>query len=218
MTTKPRVFLAEDQEILRTGLRTLLDRNPRVEVVGESSEDAAVESIEKSQPSIILLGMGHDNLRGIVSCQTILTTQPDAKIVALSVRIESRFVRPALQAGVRGYLQKSVAVEELSAAIEAVHLGRSYICQAVMDEVLNAYVIQSEPAARSTFVDLSPREKEVATRLAEGMTTKQIAALLNVSSKTIETHRSHIMQKLQLTGLAQLTKYAIVTGLTTLDY
>ena len=189
-----------------------------MDVVGEAQDGiAAVRLTEKLHPDIVIMDIGMPDLNGIDAARRIITRVKGVKVIALSMHSDKRFVLEMLKAGASGYLLKDCAFEELSNAIRTVSAGQIYLGQRVTGVVVNEY-LQNRPVSDSTACKLlSPRETEVLQLLAEGNTTKSIASSLNVSTKTVETHRQQIMEKLNLRSVAELTKYTVKEGLTSLD-
>jgi DNA-binding NarL/FixJ family response regulator len=213
-----RVLLADDHRIIREGLRSLLQKQPDMEVVEEAQDGiTAVRLTEKLHPDIVIMDIGMPDLNGIEAARQIVTRLKDVKVIALSMHSDKRFVLEMLKAGASGYLLKDCAFEELINAIRTVSSGQIYLSHRVTGVVVDEY-LHNRPASESTVYSLlTAREREVLQLLAEGNTTKSIAASLHVSTKTIETHRQQIMEKLNLRSVAELTKYAVKEGLTSLD-
>jgi DNA-binding NarL/FixJ family response regulator len=213
-----RILLADDHRIIREGLRSLLQRQSDIEVIDEAQDGiTAVRLTEKLRPDIVIMDIGMPDLNGVEAARQILNRVRDVKIIALSMHSDKRFVLEMLKAGASGYLLKDCAFEELVSAIRMVSDGQIYLSQKVAGVVVNEY-LQNQPASPSTaYGVLSPREREVLQLLAEGKTTKNIASSLHISTKTVETHRQQIMEKLHLRSVAELTKYAVKEGLTSLD-
>ena len=213
-----RIVLADDHRIMREGLRRLLDAEPGLEVVGEAGDGrTAITLVEEHHPDLVILDIGMPDLNGIEAARRILGEHPTIKIVALSMHADRRFVGEMLKAGASAYVLKEGAFEELIAAIEAVTEGKIYLSPRIAGVVVDDYLTQMERPARTVFGVLSSREREVLQLMAEGLATKEIAAALHVSVKTIETHRRQIMEKLNLHSVAELTKYAIREGLTSVE-
>lgn len=210
MTT--RILLADDHKMFRDGLRSLLERQSSFEIVGEAEDGrAAVRMATKLSPQVIVMDINMPDLNGVEATRQILAEDSSIKVVALSLQSDGSVVRRMLQAGARGYLVKEAAFDELVKAIGVVLTGRTYLGEAVTHVVVQQLV---SPIAES-LSPLTAKEREVLQLLAEGKGTKEIAAALFVSTKTIDTHRQHIMSKLDLHNLADLTKYAIREGITT---
>ena len=205
-----RILLVDDHQIVRDGLRLLLQEQPDFEIVGEAnSSHAACQSAEKLKPDIIVTDVEMPGLSGIDLARTVHAAHPHIKIIVLTAHAEAHFVNEALQAGVSGYILKVNAVRSVLA-------GRVYLCPEVSTVVVREYQRQMNTPGGAGLQALSEREREVLARIADGLSTKEIAAVLNLSVKTIETHRLHIMAKLKVNSVAELTKHAIREGLSTL--
>ena len=214
-----RILLADDHEIMRQGLRSLIEKEADLEVVAEAEDGrTAVTLARKLAPDVVVMDIGMKDLNGIEATRQILAESPRIKIIALSVHRDRRFVEEMLKAGASGYLLKEGAWADLTRAIEVVSSGQVYLSPPIADLVVSNFVRQSPQPDSSPFEVLSPREREVLQLLAEGRSTKEVAAYLHVSVKTVETHRLHIMRKLDMHSMAELTKYAIREGLTPLDH
>jgi len=213
---KIRTLLADDHRLVRQGLRALLERQSGIEVVGEASTGReAVTLALRERPDVVLMDLTMPELNGIEATQQVVRAAPEIRILALSMHADRQFAARALAAGASGYLLKDCAPEELLTALECVAGGRTYLSPAIADLVVSDYV--SRLAADESELELlSSREREVLQLLAEGSTTKQIAGRLHVSVKTVETHRKRIMDKLGVHSVAELVKYAIQQGLTSL--
>jgi two-component system response regulator NreC len=211
-----RILLADDHKIVRQGLRTLLEKEPDMEVVAEAEDGRiAVRLARKLAPQVVIMDVGMPDLNGIEATRQVLADTPGLKVIALSMHSDRRFVVNMLKAGASGYLLKDSAFEELAAAIRVVMLNKTYLSPGVSDIVIKDYV-QGPREDSSVFSVLTPREREVLQLMAEGKSTKQIADRLHVSIKTIETHRQQIMTKLSIHSVAELTKYAVREGLSSL--
>jgi DNA-binding NarL/FixJ family response regulator len=202
-----RVILADDHQLLRAGLRSLLVKERDLEVVAEASDGRqAVELVIQHNP----------NLNGIDAARQIRESSPHTRVIALSMHASAQFVGRMLEAGASGYLLKEAAYEELVQAIKTVFAGHVYLSRGITGVVVDDYVRRLAVAPRVEAAKLTPREREIAQMIAEGRSTKEIAGHLHVSVKTVETHRQHIMEKLKIDSVAELTKYAIREGLTEL--
>jgi DNA-binding NarL/FixJ family response regulator len=212
-----KVLLADDHQMLIDGLRPLLDRQRNIEVVGVARDGQEAAELARDQnPDIILLDISMPRLNGVDAARRILREQPHIKIVMLSMHDDRRFINESLRVGARGYILKESAASEVIEAIHAVQKGALFFSRSVRDQVLRDYVEGVRGSDDATASPLSSREREVLQILTEGKSTKDAAALLNVSVKTIESHRKQIMDKLDLHSMAELTKYAIREGLTQL--
>ena len=213
-----RILLADDHEIMRAGLRAILESEAGMEVVGEADNGRdAVKSAQECQPDVVLMDIGMPDLNGIEATRQILSEAPDVKVIALSMHADKRFVASMFQAGASAYLLKKSAARELLKAIAEVTGGQIYISPQVAGVVVQDYVQHLGEATPAGADGLSPREREVLQLIVEGNTTPEIARTLNVSEKTVGTHRQHIMDKLDIHSIAELTKYAIREGLTFLE-
>jgi DNA-binding NarL/FixJ family response regulator len=209
-----RILMADDHKLFIDGLGSLLDRHPGMQVVGAARDGlAAVRLAAELKPDIVLMDVSMPELNGIEAARKILGECPAVRIIMLSMHADHRFVVEALRAGARGYLLKDSASEDLLAAIERVSAGEIYLSSRMSGEILLDF-ISGDGGGPSVYSVLSPREREVLQLVAEGHSTKDIAAHLSVSVKTIETHRKQIMDKLDLHSVAELTKYAVREGLT----
>jgi len=215
MTT---ILLADDHRIFRDGLRPLIASQPDLEVVAEA--DDGLEALDRAlalKPDVAVLDISMPGLNGIEVTRRLSRECPSVMVVILSMHSDRRFVLEALRAGARGYLLKDSGFPEFLRAVRAVREGRIHLGSAVSEQVVRDYLSLADAEEGSVFALLSAREREVLQLLAEGMSTKEIADRLNRSVKTVETHRKAVMDKLEIRNIAQLTKYAIREGLTSLD-
>ncbi|MCM2358425.1 MAG: response regulator transcription factor [Geobacteraceae bacterium] len=212
-----RILLADDHKIVRDGLRSLLEKEEGMEVIAEADTGrAAVRLAALLAPEVVLMDIAMPELNGIEAARQIIAAVPGCKVIALSMHADKRYVMEMLKAGASGYLLKDSAFEELAHAIRTALDNRTYLSPQVSELVIGDYVQQLQKGNGSAFSVLSPREREVLQLLAEGNSTAQIAAGLHVSVKTVETYRQHIMEKLNIRNIAELTKYAIREGITSL--
>jgi DNA-binding NarL/FixJ family response regulator len=187
------------------------------EVIGEAEEGRrAVQLAKKLRPDIVILDIGMPGLNGVEATRQISTEVPQAKIIVLSMHSDSRFILGVLGAGACGYLLKDSAFEELSTGIKAISEGQPYYLSPAIADVVIRKAIGNLSAKAASGDKLSNREKEILQLIAEGRSTREIAATLYVSVKTVETHRKQIMDKLNIHSIAELTKYAIREGITSL--
>ncbi len=213
-----RVMLIDSHSILRRGLRTLLEDQGRYKVVAEAGDGRkALELALEVRPDVLIMEVSLPSLNGINVAEQLLDRYPSMRIVALSSHSASGQVSQMLRAGARGYVLKDSDPEELFAALEAVCGGQTFLSPNAATSLVEDYVATGEGNGRKGKASLSPREREVLQLMAEGLSTKQIARKLYVSVKTVETHRRHIMHKLEIHSIAGLTKYAIREGLTTIE-
>ena len=213
-----RIVLADDHSIMRQGLRLLIEKHADMEVVGEAANGrSAVELAEKLRPDVVVMDVNMPDLNGIEATRQIVGRIEGIKVVALSMYSGREFVQDMLRAGVSGYILKESMPEELARAIRLVAAGKMYLDPEITDVAIDKCLESSAGGLHPSAEELSGREREVLQLLAEGKTTKQIAAALHLSTKTIDTHRRQIMKKLNIDSLPELTKYAIRSGLTSLE-
>ena len=212
------ILLVDDHQMMRDGLRAVLERESDLHVSGEAADGrTALELCSTLHPDVVVMDIGMPGLNGIEATRQVTTHHPRTKVVALSMNADRRYVHAMFEAGAWAYLVKSSASEELIRAIRAVSHDEKYVSPTVASAVLDAFVVGPKATQRDPRGELSPREREVLQLLAEGMTSKEIAARLDLAVSTIETHRKQIMAKLELRSVAELTKFAIRTGITTLE-
>ena len=215
---KTRIMLADDHRIMREGLKSLLNDQDDMEVVAEADNGRrAIELAEQTGPDVVVMDIGMPELNGIEATRRIVADHPHTRVIALSMHSDRRFMGEILKAGASGYLLKDGAFEELAGAIRTVMGKKMYLSPRIADVVVEDYVRNPPHGQPSAFAALTPREREVLQLLAEGKATKQAAACLHVSVKTVETHRRQIMTKLDIHSVAELTKYAIREGLTSVE-
>lgn len=213
-----KILLADDHRLMRDGLRALLERESGFEIVGEAADGiTAVQLSRELAPDIVIMDVAMPDLNGIEATRRIKAELPEVKVLALSMHADRRFVKRMLAAGASGYMLKACAFEEVAKAARAVMAGRTYTSPRITDLVLEDYIHQLSGAADEEGTLLSDREREVLQLLAEGKSSREIADRLHVSVTTVDTHRKHIMDKLGLHSVAELTKYAVREGLTALD-
>ena len=210
-----RILLADDHKIVRDGLKALIEKEMGMEVIAEADTGRkALQLSRKLKPDIVVMDITMPDLNGIDATRQIVGELPGIKVVALSMHSQKQFVEGMLKAGVSGYLLKDGAFEELIDAVRTVMTGRLYLSPEIAGIVVSEFLKYRQAAQDSETGVLTLREREVLQLIAEGHTVKATAQALNISIKTVETHRSHIMKKLELYTVAELTKYAIRQGLT----
>ena len=210
------VFLADDHAVVREGLRLVLEAHPDIHVLGEASEGrGAVSEVRRLLPDVVIMDIAMPQSNGIEATLRLHELVPSVKVVILSMHSTTEHIFRALQAGARGYLLKESAGAEVVDAVRAVYSGGRYLSQKIAANVVDDYLREGQPA--SPLQALSRRELEVVQLVAEGRTSAEIAALLALSPKTVETYRSRLMQKLGVTDVASLVKFAIQHGLTSLQ-
>jgi DNA-binding NarL/FixJ family response regulator len=216
-----RVALADDHNLVRSGIRALLERLPGVEVVGEASDGReALALVVREKPDIALLDIGMPELNGLEAAPRIAREAPRTRVVILSMHADEKHVAQALQLGVAGYVLKDSCADELPVLIRAVMRGETYLSPGISKQVVEALKsrMSTAPAGEPALPDpLTPRQREILQLVAEGKSTKEIAAVLELSIKTVETHRMQIMNRLQIRDVAGLVRYAIRAGLISAD-
>jgi DNA-binding NarL/FixJ family response regulator len=214
-----KVLLAEDHVIVRDGLRTLIDDAPGMRVVAEAADGGSVVSLAKElKPDVIIMDVGLNGLNGVEATRQVTAEAPRVKVIALSMHSDRRYVAGMLKAGASGYLLKDCAFDEMTRAIRSVASGGSFLGSGIAEMMAVEYTHRGHASSSDTaFSQLTNREREVLQLLAEGRSTRETASMLGVSIKTIETHRQQIMRKLKIHSIAELTKYAVREGLTSLD-
>jgi DNA-binding NarL/FixJ family response regulator len=213
-----RVILADDHRIVREGLRSLLEKEKDIEVVGEAENgQTAVRLARRLNPDVVVMDISMPDLNGMEAAQRICAEAGRTKVIGLSMHSDRRFVTRMLKAGAAGYLLKDSAFETLAEAIRTVIAGRKYLSPSIGEGIIDDYIQHPDPSTGPVFSALSAREREILQLLAEGHSAKEIALRLHVSVKTVETHRRHIMKKLDVHSVAELTKLAVREGLTSLE-
>jgi DNA-binding NarL/FixJ family response regulator len=212
------ILLVDNHRIMREGLRSLLCRQPDLEVVGEAEDGrTAIQLAQKLRPDIVVMDVSMPSLNGVDATHGIVRGVPSTKVIGLTMHSDRHMVARMLQAGASGYLLKDCDLEELVRAIRVVAAGQTYLSPAVAGLVTTEFVRCWDARDQSLASLLTAREREVLQLIAEGHSTRDAAARLHVSVKTVETHRMHIMKKLKVKSVAELTKAAIAGGLTTVD-
>jgi two-component system, NarL family, response regulator NreC len=211
---KIRIVLADDHKLMRSGVRVLLERQQDFTVVGEASDGReAVALVNSQKPDVLVMDIGMPNLNGIEAAAQITQSHPEISIVMLSMHSDESYVLRALNAGAKGYLLKDSAETDLIRAVHSVADGKSFFSPAVSKVLLDDYVRKLKRSGTDDPYDLlTPREREVLQLVAEGKSNKEVAQLLNLSVYTVETHRSNIMEKLNLHGVPELILYAVRKG------
>jgi DNA-binding NarL/FixJ family response regulator len=212
---KIRVLLADDHKLIRAGLRLVVEQHPEFSVVGEADDGMqAVALAQTLKPEIAVLDIGMPNLNGIEASRQICETQPDTRVVILSMHSDEAYLLRALKAGAKGYLLKDSAEADLAKAIQAVAEGKSFFSPAVSKILLEDYLRKLQRKGVEDSYDLlSPREREILQLVAEGKSSKEIANLLDLSVYTVDTHRANVMEKLNLRGVPELILYAVRKGI-----
>jgi DNA-binding NarL/FixJ family response regulator len=206
------ILLVDDHKILREGIRTLLEKQPKLKVVAEAgSGKEALQLLGKIRPDIVIMDISMSDLDGIEATRKTIKLNPAAKVIMLSMHSEKHFIIEAFQAGAMGYLLKDCALEELVSAIDIIMENKKYISPSITDIIINSSVSNSDNVKPENhqIAELSEREHEVLQLLCDGKNTKETAVELGVCAKTVETHRTNIMNKLNIHNMADLVKYAI---------
>ncbi|HEU4645777.1 MAG TPA: response regulator transcription factor [Burkholderiales bacterium] len=207
-----RVLLVDDHALVRAGIRSLLQELADVEVVAEASDGAqALQIAEREQPDVVLMDIAMKGMNGLEAAAKLRERQPGVKVVILSMHTSEEYVLLALRAGAAGYLIKDSATAELGLALNSVMRGETYLSPAISRQVVDGYV---QRVGTGTGADpLTQRQREVLKHIAEGRSTKEIAFELDLSVKTIETHRAQIMERLGIRDVAGLVRYAMRVGI-----
>ena len=213
-----RILLVDDHKITRQGLRSLLEKENDMQVVAEAEEGrTAVRLVRELMPDLVIMDVSMPDMNGMEATRQIVAEFPAAKGIALSMHSDTLFATEMLKSGASGYLLKDCAFEELARAIRTVMDGKTYLSPSISSVVVEDYLHRLSKTDFSNADVLTNREREVLQPLAEGKSTKQIALKLHISVKTVETHRRQIMEKLDIHSVAELTKYAIRKGFTSLE-
>lgn len=213
-----RILLADDHQMLRDGLRSILASESDLEIVGEAGDGrTAVTMARDLVPDVVVMDIAMPDLNGVEATRQIKRENPEVKVIALSMYPDRRYVIGMLEAGASGYVLKAAAYDELRRAVRVVSQGKKYLSPDITGVVVEAHVQGMPSGETSPYKILGPREREIVQLLAEGRTSPQIAQELHISTATVDTHRRNIMKKLGIHTVAELTKYAIREGLTSID-
>lgn len=216
-TPNIKILIADDHKIMRDGLRTLLEKQADFKVVAEAGDGrTAVKLAQELNPHLVVMDVSMSDMNGVEASRQIISKIPGIKIIALSMHSDRQYIVEMLKAGASGYVLKDCAFDELIYAIRSVLDNVMYLSSKITDTILTEYINEVPFKNITAFSSLTNREREVLQLIAEGNTTKEIAALLGVSIKTVETHRQQLMNKLKIHSIAGLTKYAVREGLTSL--
>jgi two-component system, NarL family, response regulator NreC len=214
-----RVLLVEDHTLVRSGVRSLLEASNEVQVIGEAANGReAVDLSRQLSPELVLMDVAMPELNGIEAARQIRAAQPDVRVVMLSMHEDQQYVFESLKAGANGYVLKASAFQELLLAISTAMSGKNYISPALSGTLMDDYVRRAQGDQKdSELAKLSGREREVLQLIAEGKSSAEVADLLHISVRTVDTHRHNLMSKLEIHSIAGLTKFAIRHGLCILN-
>lgn len=212
-----KILIADDHKIMRDGLRMLLEKQADFRIVAEAGDGrTAVKMAHELSPDLVVMDASMPDMNGIEATRQIVSGIPGIKIIALSMHSERHYIVEMLKAGASGYVLKDCAFDELISAIRSVLDNTMYLSPKITDTILKEYIHDVPFKNISAFSSITNREREILQLIAEGNTTKEIAGLLDISVKTVETHRQQLMNKLKIHSIAGLTKYAVREGLTSL--
>jgi DNA-binding NarL/FixJ family response regulator len=213
-----RIVLADDHRIVRDGLCALLAREKDIELIGQADDGlGAVRLARELRPDIVVTDVSMPGLNGVEATRRIRADEPSVRVLCLSVHAESRMVLAVLEAGASGYVLKDCSYDELALAIRKAMADQIHLSAELVGLVVKEVRSRGQPQLAGGTAALTPREREMVQLLSEGLSTQQIADRLHVSIKTVATHREHVMQKLDISSLAELTRYALCEGLSSLD-
>ncbi len=213
-----KLLLADDHTIVRHGISESIQQQEGMEIVGQASDGRQTVALAAElKPDIIIMDIGMPHLNGFEAAREVLRINQNIKIIALSMHSSKRFVLEMLKAGASGYLLKDCEFDELIKAVRTVAAGKRYLSPAISGVVVDNFAKSDIQDESSAFSALTQRERQILQLIAEGCTTKRIAMNLFISPKTVETHRLNVMNKLGIDNIAQLTKYAIQEGLTSVE-
>jgi DNA-binding NarL/FixJ family response regulator len=213
-----RVLLVDDHQLMREGLRKILESASGIEVVGEAVDGrSALTAVVEFRPEVVVMDVGMSGMNGIDATQCLHKDHPKVRVVALSTHADKRYVRNMIRAGAAAYVLKESASEDLIRALRAAAQGEHYLSPQITGCLLESWTVSQAAESSTAYELLGAREREVLRLLSEGKSSKEIAKQLELSIKTVETHRRNITQKVGLHSVAELTKYAVREGLTTLE-
>ncbi len=215
-----KVYLADDHRMVREGFKLLIETQPDIQVVGEAGNGReAVRGVARLSPDVVVMDIEMPEMNGIEATDQICSSHPDAKVIILSMYSTSMHIFRAFKAGARGYILKELAGDDIIRAIRTVHSGKVFLCEQISEAIVADYIKggRQKSEVPDPLDALSAREREILQLLVEGKTNAKIAELLFLSPKTVETYRSHLMQKLGINDLPGLVKFAIQQGITSLD-
>lgn len=213
-----RIVLADDHRIMREGLSALLKKEPGFELLGEAHDGfEAIRLARELSPDVLVTDLSMPGMNGIEAIRRVRTEAPSVRVLCLSVHDEARMVLAGIDAGAAGYVLKDSSFDELAQAIRKITEGQIYISAGLVGVFVEGYRSRGAAAAGGAFSQLTPREREIVQLFSEGHSTNQIAEQLHLSPKTVATHRENVLHKLQIESIAELTRYAIREGLSSLE-
>lgn len=213
-----RVLIADDHALVRAGIRALLEKVAAVDVVAEAADGLeALDLIEKHRPEVVLMDIAMPGINGLEATRRLSKTGPATNIIILSMHVSEEYVWQALRAGARGYLLKGASLAELELAITLVAENQIYLSPPISKGLIEEYLHPTSSGEHRAIVSMTPRQQEILQMIAEGKSTKQIALRLNISVKTVDTHRSLLMKRLNVHDVASLVRYAVKIGLVNLQ-
>jgi two-component system response regulator NreC len=213
-----KVVVVDDHTILRQGIKALLDNQEGIEVVGEAKDGReALKIIEETLPDVILMDIAMPGLNGLEATRRIKKKFPKTKVLVLTMYTNEEYIFQILNAGANGYLVKETAFQDLISAIKAVYRDEAFMSPSISKKVISSYMQRAQEDEKETCDILTTREREILQLIAEGNSSKKIAEALFISPKTVETHRTHIMDKLNIHNRTDLIKYAIRQGIVDID-
>ena len=214
-----KILIADDHGIVREGLKSLINKQSDMKVIGEAEDgQMAIQLAKKLTPDIVIMDVSMPNLNGIEATREILAYKPGTKIVILSMYKDKHIIKESLEAGAKAYILKSNLFNELLKALKKVKVNECYLSSGITEIVIEDYINQKIPNKTRMSIKLTSRERHILQLIAEGKTIKEIANIIKISPKTADASRRRIMNKLNLFNIADLTKYAIRQGLTSLDF
>ncbi|MBN2180349.1 MAG: response regulator transcription factor [Sedimentisphaerales bacterium] len=214
-----RILIVDDHGILREGLKSLIEQQSEMEVIGEAKDgNMAVQLTKDLSPDVVIMDVSMPDLNGIEATKYIIHQKPDVKVIILSMHMDSNIVKESLKAGASGYVLKSNLFDELLSALKAVEANEYYLSPRITGVVVENYKTAQVSASEKNGPKLTTRERQILQLTAEGKTIKEIARLLHISPKTADANRRRIMSKLDIFTIAELTKYALREGLTSLEF
>ena len=215
---KIKVLVADDHTILRQGIKSLLANEEEIEVIGEAKNGReALAIIEETLPDVILMDIAMPGLNGLEATRRIKKKFPRMKVLVLTMYTNEEYIFQILNAGANGYLVKETAFQDLISAIKAVYKNEAFMSPSISKKVINSYIKRAQNDEKQTCEILTTREREILQLIVEGNSSKKIAEILFISPKTVETHRTHIMDKLNIHNRTGLVKYAIRKGIVDVD-